>query len=454
MWFRFAVRLIAEKGDNRMLAKRMALCVLAGAALLSGAWSLHAAEEAAAPSPEALLGQIVAGLDLPDAEQAKLERMVSAPRVAAARNAYRSGVRARLFEAAQKKLQTTMPTIMPTKIGPKVQAVRMKLRAGPPSATDIALIRMASQKRARQVMMGVIHDTADQLADAAAKDNLLIAWVLAGNVRAKLAGEKIAAFDAAVKAAGIADREPDYIAKAEAKVEGAIKQYDPDITGIVDPKTGAITVSGEELGVPVKDKALEEKIAKLLRDVLGGLDLPEKTTKIVEPMLAGDAIHAARVNYCMAARARIFDAARKKQQALLPQKMPTKVRAKAMAIRTHLKMGGPPSQTERALIEKAAMKRTRTSMMTALHGTADAVAVGAAKNERLVAAYVAKAIRAKLPADKTTAFDAALKAAGITGDEATYLSQAEERIASVIESYDPDLSGIVDPNTGKVIVED
>jgi len=440
-----------------MFGKRMTVCVLAGAALLSGAWggmALHAAEEGATPPPEALLSKIVSGLDLPDAEQAKLERMVSARRAAEAREAYRRVVRARLFEAAQKKLQTTMPTLMPTKIGPKVQAIRMKLRAGPPSATDIALIRMASQKRARQVMMNVMHETADQLADTAAQDNLLIAWVLAGNVRAKLAGEKSAAFDAAVKAAGITDREPDYIAKAEANVEAAIKKYDPDITGIIDPKTGAVTVDGEELGVPIKDKALEERIAKALRAVLAGLDLPEKTEKAVERMLAGDAIHAARVNYCMAVRARIFDAARKKLQALLPQKMSTKVRAKVMAIRTPLKMGGPPTQAERALIERAAMKRTRTSMMASLHRTADAVAVGAAKDENLVAAYLAKAIRVKLPADKATTFDAALKAAGITGDEAACLAQAEERIASIIETYDPDLNGIVDPKTGKVIAND
>ena len=190
------------------------------------------------------------------------------------------------------------------------------------------------------------------------------------------------------------------------------------------------------------------------RGIHAGLDLPEKTEKAVERILAGDAIHAARVNYCMAVRARIFDAARKKLQALLPQKMSTKVRAKVMAIRTPLKMGGPPTQAERALIERAAMKRTRTSMMASLHRTADAVAVGAAKDENLVAAYLAKAIRAKLPDDKTTAFDAALKAAGITGDEAACLAQAEERIASIIETYDPDLNGIVDPKTGKVIVKD
>jgi hypothetical protein len=303
-------------------------------------------------------------------------------------------------------------------------------------------------------MMTVIHQTADQLADEAAGDNRLIAWLLARKVRAKMAGQKIAAFDAAVETAGISDREPNYIARAEAAVDAAIERYDPDITGMVDPKTGAVTVSGEDLGVPVKDTALEERIAKTLRDALGGLDLPEETMKAVEPMLAGNAIHAARVNYCMAVRARVFDAARKKQQALLPQAMSTKVQAKVMAIRTPLKMGGPPSQAERALIQRAAMKRTRKIMMTSLHRTADTVAVGAAKDEGLVAASLAKAIRAKLPAEKATAFDAALKAAGVADDETDYLAQAEEQTASIIETYDLDLSGIVDPNTGKVIVKD
>jgi hypothetical protein len=269
-----------------------------------------------------------------------------------------------------------------------------------------------------------------------------------------MAGQKIAAFDAAVETAGISDREPNYIARAEAAVDAAIERYDPDITGMVDPKTGAITISGEELGVPVKDAALEERIAKTLRDALGALALPKQTMETVEPMLTGNAIHAARVTYCMAVRARVFDAARKKQQVLLPQKMSTKVQAKVMAIRTPLKMGGPPSQAERALIQRAAMKRTRKTMMTSLHRTADTVAVGAAKDERLVTASLAKAIRAKLPADKAAAFDAALKDAGITDDEAAYLAQAEERIAAIIETYDPDLSGIVDPNTGKVIVKD
>ena len=82
------------------------------------------------------------------------------------------------------------------------------------------------------------------------------------------------------------------------------------------------------------------------------------------------------------------------------------------------------------------------------------MAVKAAADDRLVAASIAGKIHAKLPADQVKAFEAAVRRAGITGDESTYLAQAAQRTVSAIESYDPDLTGIVDPQTGEVIVGD
>ena len=90
----------------------------------------------------------------------------------------------------------------------------------------MARIRMAVQKRTRQIMMKVIHKTADDLADEAAGDDRLVAWLLARKIRTRLPGEKITLLDAAVKKAGISDREPPYLVSAKSRVEKAIEAYD------------------------------------------------------------------------------------------------------------------------------------------------------------------------------------------------------------------------------------
>ena len=453
----FAVGIIERTGDQDMFDKRMVVRVIAGAVLVSGAWgqtTVRAGQTATVPPPEAALRKIVAGLDLPAGEQKKLDRMLSADRVAAFRAEYRTDVRGRLFDAAHKTLSSSMSKIMPKKVAPKIQAIRTKLRAGPPKGRDMVRIRMAMQKRTREIMMKVIHKTADDLADQAAADDRLVAWLLARKIRTRLSGDKITLLDAAVKEAGISDREPAYLASAKSRVESAIEAYDPDITGIIDPKTGEVTVSDEELGVPTEDKALTGRVAKRLNGILAGLEVPKSATDKIAPMLTGQAIETHRATYCMAVRARLFEAARNKQQSVLPQKMPAKVQAKVMAIRTRLKLGGPPPKSDIARIQGEVMKRTRSLMMQTLHSTADAVAVAAAKDERLVAAGLATKIREKLPSDKREAFQAAVKKAGITGDESAYLAQAERRIEAAIESLDPDISGIVDPNTGKVILKE
>ena len=454
---RFAVSLIEKTGDKDMFDKRMAVRVLAGAVLVSGAWgqmTLEAGQAATVPPPESVLRKIVAGLDVEAGEGKKLDRMLARDRVAPFRAEYRTAVRRRLFDVAHRMLSSSMPKIMPTKVAPKIQAIRRKMRAGPPKAGDMVRIRMAMQKRTRTIMMKVIHKTADDLADAAAGDDRHIAWLLSRKIRTRLPGAKITLLDAAIDAAGITDREPAYLAQAKSRVEAAITAYDPDITGIIDPKTGQVIVDDAALGLPTEDKALTGRVAKTMRGVLAGLNLAGATVKKVEPLLTNKAIEAQRGTYCMAARGRLFAAARTRQSTALPAKMPGKVQAKVMAIRTRLKLGGPPPKTDIARIQRAAMKRTRTVMMQSLHDTADAVAVQAAGDEKLLTASLAAKIRTKLPPATHEAFAAAIKATGITGDESTFVARVERRIDAAIESYDPDISGFVDPNTGKVIVTD
>ncbi len=454
---RFAVSLIEPTGDKDMFDKRMAVRVLAGAVLVSGAWGqmeLQASEAATVPPPESFLRKIVAGLDVEAGQAKALDRMLSHQRVAAFRAEYRTAVRRRLFDVAHRTLSSSMPKIMPTKVAPKIQAIRRKRRAGPPSARDLVRIRMAMQKRTRAIMMKVIHKTADDLADEAAGDDRHAAWLLSRKIRAKLPGAKITLLDAAIDDAGIADAEPVYLAKAKTRVAATITAYDPDITGIIDPKTGQVIVDDAELGLPAEDRALTGRVAATMRDVLAKVDMPDATKAKVEAMLTDKAIEAQRGVYCMAARTRLFAAARTKQQAALPEKMPGKVQAKVMAIRTRLKLGGPPPKTDIARIQRAAMKRTRAVMMQSLHATADAVAVEAAGDEKLVAASLAAKIRTKLPPETHETFAAALKTADITGDESAFVARVRKRIDATIDSYDPDITGFVDPSTGKVIVTD
>ena len=453
---RFAVTMIEDKGDEAMFDKRMAVRVLAGAVLVSGTWgemTLKEGQAATVPPPEAVLRKIVADLDLPADEQKKIDRTLSASRVGAFRAEYRTDVRRRLFDVAHKTLSSTMPKVMPKKVAPKIQAIRMKLRAGPPKPGDIARIRMAVQKRTRTIMMKVIHKTADDLADDAAADDRLAVWLLSRKIRATLPGSKITLLDAALDQARISDREPTYFATAKTRVEVTIKGYDPDITGIIDPKTGKIIVTDAESGAPAADAVLTGRVAGRLRAALASLNLPKATAGKIEAMLTGPAIEGHRATYCMAVRPRLFAAARDTQQKALPKTMPPKVQAKVMAVRMGLKLGGPPPKEDIARIQRAMMKRTRPIMMLNLHETADAAARAAAGDERLVTASLAAAIQAKLPADTRGAFAAAVKNAGATDDASAYVAQAERRIEAAIKRYDPDISGFVDPRTGKITVK-
>jgi len=453
----FAVKMIEDQGDQDMFGKRMAVSVITGAVLVSGSWGqmdLQAGENAMTPPPEAVLRKISADLKLQADRLAKINQLLATPRVRAFRSEYRTTLRSKLFEQARKTLSTTLPKIMPRKVAPKVQAIRRKLRAGPPKPGDIARIRVAMQQRTRVIMMQVLHKTADELADKGAADDHLIASVLARQVRAKLPGEKIVAFDAAVKAARIPDSEPQYIAEASRRVEAAMKAYDPDITGIIDTKTGKVIVSDGELGVALKDPAADKRISGRLSRIVADLDLPKVIGDKIAVLIAPGRIEAHRTTLYAAIRARLFDAARKRLQTQMPRKMPEKVQKKVMAIRTSAKAGGPPSAEELARIKSASMDRARTGMMRSLHQTADIAAADAVKDENLVAFAAAGPVRGKLTASQVKAFNAALIEAGVTGDESKYVSQAEKRVDAAIDSYDPDLSGIADPKTGGIIETD
>ena len=105
----------------------------------------------------------------------------------------------------------------------------------------------------------------------------------------------------------------------------------------------------------------------------------------------------------------------------------------------------------RAEVQRAVMARARLKMMEMLHDTVDDLAFKAAADQRLLAARVAKALRRALPRERAGALDEALERAGISDDESQYVAGAEERMGTVVDRHEPDLTGIVDPRTGQVI---
>lgn len=450
----FAVRMIDDQGDSDMFGKRMAINVLTGAVLVSGVWgemSLQAGENATTPPPETVLRKIVADVNPPAPQQKKITALLDSERVKTWRYKHNITMRRELFDIAHKVLSTTMPKIMPKKVAPKIQAIRRKLRAGPPKPADIARIRLAMQQRTRVIMMNVIHKTADELSDKAAGDDQLIAALLARQVRAELPADKIAAFDAALKTAKIVDTEANYFARAKKRVEKAMAAYDPDITGIINPKTGKITVTDEQLGVTIKDVESDKRIAGKLSSILAREDLPTATRKKITVLLSSGKVEAQRAAAYSSIRRQALNAARQRLQSGMPKAMPDKVQKKVMAIRTRVKAQGPPDADELAGMQKAASARARTVMMHVLHQAADTAAARAVKDDNITAAAVAASIRTKLTDAQIKSFNAALARGGIDGDVKKYLAHACKRIDAAIASYDPDLSEIVDPKTGKLI---
>ena len=452
----FAVWLTDEDGERALFDRRMSVEVLVGSVLVSGTWGemvVHAGETAALPPPEAAVREVLASLGLPEAVRATPERQLVGPQVVELLAEYRAALRRRFFDAAQKTLRTAMPKAMSAKVRPKVQAIRRKLRAGPASASDLARIRLAVEQRARQTMMELIHRTADQLAEEAAGDDRLMAWLLAQHIRAKLPGDTIAAFDVGLVERGIADTAPDYVVRASDAVRAAIETHDPDITGVVDAKTGAV-VAGEEGGSPVSDEALEKGVRRRIGSALGTIGLPPEQLEKLEALLTAYDFRTERMAYRVEVRERLFDAARTRLRTMMSQRMAKKVQAEIMAVRERAAADGPPSVTDRARVQRAVMARARTKMMHMLHGIVDDVARRAAEDERLLAARVAKALRQKLPRDRTEAFNDALQKAGLSDDEAEYLAETEKRIGEAVNRHEPDLTDIVDPKTGEVILGD
>ena len=450
----FAVWTDDEEEDSALFDRRMLVEVLLGAVRVTGDWGereLHAGETAALPPPEAAVQEVLAGLDLPETVRATPEQQLLSPQVIELHAECRTALRRRFFEAGQETLREAVPAAMLAKVRPKVQATRRRLRAGPVTGSDLARIRFAVQRRTRRVMMALIHRTADQLADDAAGDDRLMAWLLAQHVRSKLPSEALTAFDAGLVERGIVDSEPGYVGRAIDAVQAAIDDYDPDITGIIDAKTGAVVV-GDEAEGRVSDEVLVNDVRRRIRAALGTSGLSEEALDKLDALVAAHDFRAERMAYCIEIRERLFGAAQSCLRAAMSQGMARKVQAKVMARRAGA--GRPLSATERARVQRAVMARARVRMMQVLHDTVDDVARRAAEDPRLMAARVAKELRRQLPSESVGTFDHALRKAGLSDDETQYVLEAQKRMGAAADGHDPDLTGIVDPKTGEIILED
>ena len=417
-------------------------------------------EDLASPRDERCLGagvaatlkEIVGRLELPAPEVKKLLPFLVPQKLDEFRVTYRQEARARLFEAAQAKLRTTMAEKMPEKMQTKVQAIRMRLHAGTPPVVDRTRIRFAAQAQARQVMMLALHRAADQVADEAAADDRLIARLRATELRGKIAEGKVEAFDAALAEAGLFGEESEYVGRAETEIEAAIADYQPQTTGIVDPKTGRV-VPAEALGTPAADPELWKRVQARLRKVLGESGMPDGQVVKMEVLLSFFEFEPDRITYCMEVRDRLFGAAHTTLRAAMPTAMGNKIQPRIRDIRERAEAGAPLSAVDRARVQRAVMARTRAKMMQVIHGTADELALEVVRDEALVTARVARMLPATLSPPHAEAYARALRKAGLTGDESQYLAKAKQRVAAAIASYEPDLTGIVDPKTGEVVTE-
>jgi len=451
----FAVRTADEEGERTLFDRRMSVEVLVGAVQVRGTWGqmvLHAGDTAALPPPEAAVREVLVSLGLPEAVRATPEQQLAYSQVVEHGVECRTALRRRIFDATQRTLQTAMPVAMSAKVRPKVQAIRRKLRAGPPSSGDLARIRLAVERLARQTMMDLIHRTAGQLVDEAAGDDHLLAWQLAQYVRAKLPGDAVTAFDVGLAKRGIADTASAYVARAEDAIRAAVSAYDPNLTGIVDPKTGAV-VADEDDGSRVSDEALQQGVRRGNRSALGAIGLPDEGLGKLEALLVAHDQRADRMKYYVEVRERLSDAARTRLRTMMSQRMAREVHRKVKAIRERANADGPLTATDRARVQRAVMAGTRTKMMRVLQGIVDDLARRAAEDQGLLTARVARALRKQLPEERAEAFEDALKEAGISVDETRYLIEAQERVDAAVNAHRPDLTGIVDPKTGEVILE-
>ena len=417
-------------------------------------------EDLASPRDERCLGAgvagtlegIVTGLDLPPADGKKLLPFLLPQKLEEFRATYRQEARARLFNAAQAKLRATMAETMPKKMQSMMMAIRMRLRAGPPPAVERKRVRFAAQAQARQAMMVALHRAADQVADEAAADDRLIASLRAAEMRKKIAEDQVVPFDAALTEASIFGQESEYVAKVGAAIGAAIAEYEPQTTGIIDPKTGRVVVD-EEAGIPAADPGLWKRVQARLCQILRESGTPDEEIGKLAVILSFFKIESDRTSYCMEVRDRLFGAAHTTLRVEMPKAMANKIQLKISAVRERAEAGAPLSAADRARVQSAVMAPTRGKMMGVIHATADELALEVVKDEALVTARVARALKAKMSEQNAGAFTRALQEAGVTGDEGRYLTEVKQRVAAAVAGYEPDLTGIVDLKTGEVVAE-
>jgi uncharacterized protein YdhG (YjbR/CyaY superfamily) len=154
-----------------------------------------------------------------------------------------------IFDAARLALSSEMQGIMPRKVSPKVREIRMRTKAGPPTAAERVRIQLAMFKRTRKIMMKELHAIADRLAVEAVRDDVLMARMLANTVRGMpgMDERKMKILDEGLGKAGVPVDDSAYKERARQAIRKAMNAYDPDIGGIVDSSTGNIIVKDEDL---------------------------------------------------------------------------------------------------------------------------------------------------------------------------------------------------------------
>ena len=429
----------------------------------SGTGKVVAADEAlASPDSERCLGagvaptlkEVVGSLELSKELLKPIRPLLLAKKVEEFRMNHWWEARERLFSVARESVEATMGEAMPKKMQEGVSAIRSSLMlGGAPPEIERVRVRMGARSGAQRTMGPVLHGVADQVADEVAADDRLIANLRAAELRAKLPEGKAAAFDEALKKAGIFGEESDYTERAVAAVKAAVAGYVPRTAGLVDPKTGNV-VAAEEVGVPAKDEKLWPETQKIVRAVIEKSGLSDEDMGKLEVLLLTHDFEPERLSYCGELREKLFEAARKKLRALMPERMSKSIQPGISAIRERTAAGGPLSVVDRSRVRRAVMKQTRREVMPLLHAAGGELALKAVGDAAFLAGRLAEGLVAKLDDEKAAKFRAALSKAGLSGREAACIAEAEKRVLTFIESWKPDLTGIIDPKTGEVIVEE
>jgi len=428
-----------------------------------GTGKVAAADEAlASPDSERCLGagvaptlkEVVGSLELSKEVLKPIRPLLLARKVEEFRMSHWWEARERLFSAARESVEATMAEAMPKKMQERVSAIRSSLMlGGAPPEIERVRIRMGARFFAQRSMGPLVHGVADQVADEVAADDRLIADLRAAQIRAKLPEGKAAAFDEALKKAGIFGEESEYTERAVAAVKAAVAGYVPRTAGLVDPKTGNV-VASEEVGVPARDVKLWPETRKIVRSAIEKSGLSDEDVGKLEVLVSVHDFEPERLSYCGELREKLSEAARKNVQALMPERMSKRIQPGISAIRERAGAGGPLSVVDRSRVRRAVMRQTRREVMPLLHAAAGELALKAVGDAEFLAGRLAEGLVAKLDDEKAAMFRAALNKAGLLGREAACIAEAEKRVLTFIEGWKPDLTGIIDPKTGEVIVEE